>query len=415
MKQDFGTTLVNPLGNDRGATIVIVALAMVVLLSCVALAVDIGMLLSARTEAQRSADGAALSGALSLIETPGDEAAARQAAKDVGMDNANEVSNMSLTIEDGDIDVDLANRIVRVRVYRTEDRGSAIGTWFARIFGEDKADVSAVAAAQVVYGSGANCLKPWTFADGYIDANDNDAYDAGEYDAATTGYLSSTGSAWRNVPGNFPNPPIEPYASEALNYVEDVGRPIQLHLGDPNDAKDNAAAGWYYPWDMPDPDGGPGVGGDWYRTNIEVCNAAPIQLSDPSVPVYYYYKNETGRMIGPTGQGSKNLMDQAPGAFWDTSKNGTVDAGGHPVNGVTSCPNPCPRVIYIPLFPPDYVIESGKQDLYFTRIIAMFMDDYVEGGTDKGTVIGRIMNLDVAAIGGGATTSTELEYPVLIE
>lgn len=53
-------------GSRRGAVAVMVAILMVVLLGCVALAVDIGHLYVARTELQRAADSAALAGALAL-------------------------------------------------------------------------------------------------------------------------------------------------------------------------------------------------------------------------------------------------------------------------------------------------------------------------------------------------------------
>lgn len=53
-------------GERRGAIIVMVAILLVVLLGCVALAVDIGHLYVARTELQRAADAAALAGAQAL-------------------------------------------------------------------------------------------------------------------------------------------------------------------------------------------------------------------------------------------------------------------------------------------------------------------------------------------------------------
>ncbi|MGH2394838.1 MAG: pilus assembly protein TadG-related protein, partial [Candidatus Limnocylindria bacterium] len=53
--------------DERGSTIVFVSLAMAALLSIVALAVDVGMLYTARGEAQRAADAAALAGAGWLI------------------------------------------------------------------------------------------------------------------------------------------------------------------------------------------------------------------------------------------------------------------------------------------------------------------------------------------------------------
>jgi hypothetical protein len=59
--------------NERGATIIVVALSMLALLSMMALAVDVGMLLTARAEAQRAADSAALAGAGALIFEPDDD------------------------------------------------------------------------------------------------------------------------------------------------------------------------------------------------------------------------------------------------------------------------------------------------------------------------------------------------------
>ena len=53
-------------GERKGAVIVMVAVLMVVLLGCVALAVDIGYLYVARAELQRAADAAALAGAQAL-------------------------------------------------------------------------------------------------------------------------------------------------------------------------------------------------------------------------------------------------------------------------------------------------------------------------------------------------------------
>ena len=50
----------------NGAVIVMVAVMLVVLLGCVALAVDIGYLYVARAELQRAADAAAMAGALAL-------------------------------------------------------------------------------------------------------------------------------------------------------------------------------------------------------------------------------------------------------------------------------------------------------------------------------------------------------------
>src|SRR5437016_14185801 len=56
--------------SETGSVIVMVALTLVVLLGFLALGIDLGMLFAARTDAQRAADAAALSGASAFVDTP---------------------------------------------------------------------------------------------------------------------------------------------------------------------------------------------------------------------------------------------------------------------------------------------------------------------------------------------------------
>lgn len=140
----------NRMRDTAGAAIALVALTMVVLLSCVALAVDIGMLVTARTEAQTVADGAALAGAGKLLQNQGanpDEA--RDYAILAGSTD-NTIRGSNVTILPEDVDVIPDEWTVRVRVHRTQARGSAVPTFFARIFGVSEVDVSTVAAAWAV-------------------------------------------------------------------------------------------------------------------------------------------------------------------------------------------------------------------------------------------------------------------------
>ena len=77
--------------NERGSTILLVTLSMTALLSIVALAVDVGMLFDVRTEAQRTADAAALAGAGTFLMKGDlgatDEDIARAEAIDIGERN----------------------------------------------------------------------------------------------------------------------------------------------------------------------------------------------------------------------------------------------------------------------------------------------------------------------------------------
>lgn len=156
---------------------------MVVLLSCVALAVDVGMLVTARTESQRLADAAAHAGAAALRDNAGDSTVAHQTAMAWG--NNNTVQGTGVTILEEDVDVLPEEWTVRVRVHRTEARGSAIPTYFARVFGVNEVNVVTNAAAwaapaTTAGGEGTDCLLPLALVDEWVDTNGNGVYDPGE-------------------------------------------------------------------------------------------------------------------------------------------------------------------------------------------------------------------------------------------
>src|SRR5688500_4802580 len=57
--------------STRGGTLVIVAVSMVAMMSAMALAIDLGMLYKNRSDAQRTADAAALAGASAYLDVFG--------------------------------------------------------------------------------------------------------------------------------------------------------------------------------------------------------------------------------------------------------------------------------------------------------------------------------------------------------
>lgn len=132
--------------DTSGAAIALVALAMVALLSAVALAVDVGMLVTARTEAQTVADGAALEGARELRDSQGNVEQARTQAILAGSSD-NTVRGENVSVLEEDVDVIPEEWTVRVRVHRTTARGNAVPTFFARIFGVDEVNIVTHAAA----------------------------------------------------------------------------------------------------------------------------------------------------------------------------------------------------------------------------------------------------------------------------
>lgn len=340
--------LIHPLRNERGASIVLVTLMIASLMGMAALAIDVGMLYNARAEAQRAADSAALAGAGSLLVAP-DEDRARSIAIEFGTLNA--VQGTAVELLDGDVEVDLNAMSVHATVRRVASRGNAMTTWFARVFGVDEVDVAAEATAAVGSTSSATCLKPWIVPDAWDDADLDQQFDpAMDYYAPG---VTSYGSDYRDgVPAsNGFDPP-------GTVYTADFGRPILLKSGDPKKA---AQPGWYYPWDIPQVDGGPAAGGDRYRWNIAHCNPTVVTLGDQ-------YMVENGNMIGPTRQGMKDLIDQDPDAYWDP-------AGDSVAMSVAPSWEGSPRIVHMPLYDPREEIASGKKPITIINVTAFFIEE----------------------------------------
>lgn len=376
------------LRSERGATTVLIALTLIALTSVVALAVDIGMLLNARSEAQRTADSAALAGAGSLIVQPGDEPRARLIATQYGARNT--VRDDPVVLLPEDIQVDLAFNRVTVTVRRFGSRGTAVSTWFARVFGIDEVDVAARATAEVGTAAGARCLKPWAVPDAWDDPNIDGIYDPGEYyDQAETGF----GSDWRNGMQNgidLLDNGIDPIGT---TYVNDRGRPLQLKPGSPHES---VVSGWFFPWDIPQVDGSPPFGGDKYRWNIANCNPTIIVLGDE-------YWVENGNMIGPTIQGVGDLVDQDPGTSWDSA--------GDSVGGSTFTPwRASPRIVHMPLYNPTTPIDPGKNPLVFNNIMAFYLE-----GMQGSNVIGRFLEAGGIGDGSGGNPVPGLQFVRLVE
>jgi hypothetical protein len=148
--------------NEQGYTIVIIASTLVVFLGFAALSIDIGVLYSARASAQRAADAAALAGAFVFV-TRGDlDETTTPKQSDVIIENAiktaaqNKMLGAPVSIGTGDVTVDSANHRVTVNVNQNQS------TIFARILGENSANIHATAIAEAVTTANATgCLKPF--------------------------------------------------------------------------------------------------------------------------------------------------------------------------------------------------------------------------------------------------------------
>jgi hypothetical protein len=373
--------------NERGSAIALVAVALTALLSMIALAIDLGMLFTARGEAQRVADAASLAGAASFIEAPDNPDRAEDLAIQYAARNTVRNETVVLLPEDVEVDADIFQ--VRVTVRRTAGRGSAIATWFARVFGVNAVDVAAVATAEAAPAGAAVCVKPFTVPDAWDDANDNGQYDPGElYDPLVTGY----GTDYRNgIPADNGIDPV------GTTYENDFGRPMALKEGTPQEA---IVPSWYFPWDVPDVSDAPIVGADRYRWNIANCNTNVIGVGQQ-------YQVETGNMRGPTRQGIEDLIDLDPGAHWDVTADSVVGSAYQPWKA-------SPRFVHLPLFDPTEPIDPGKKPIVFNNMTAFFVEEM-----DGDDVIGRFLYASGIAggnlPGGGQSIGPLIKFVRLVE
>src|SRR5262245_3335499 len=143
---------------ERGLTVPMVAISIFMLLAMAALAVDLGMLYTARTSAQTAADASALAGAFTFMNPAAAQPAAATTAA-VNTAAANGILGDAVAINAGDGVVDTANRRVTVTVPRTG--ASGVATYFARAIGRNSVDVLTKATAECsAVGTGSRCLKP---------------------------------------------------------------------------------------------------------------------------------------------------------------------------------------------------------------------------------------------------------------
>lgn len=178
------------LSSERGSVLVTVTAGLLAILGISALAIDLGMLFSARGEAQRTADAAALSGAQWLVHHPDDVSGARQAATELAAENV--VRESSVTLKSGDVTVVTEDRLVKVEVVRSKARGNPVDLLLGRIFGVGGVDLRARATSKVGAAGAVACPFPLTIPDRW-DNQGTASWDPDEgdtYDTQTTGYTS---------------------------------------------------------------------------------------------------------------------------------------------------------------------------------------------------------------------------------
>lgn len=348
--------------DERGVALIVAAGSMIALTSAVALAVDVGMLTVARTQAQTAADGAAMAGAAMLIQTPDNAGRARIRAIEYAGFNA--IQGDGALVQDEDVVVDLGARTVGVQVLRTEARGNPMGTFFARIFGVTSVDITAWAKARASYAGGINCLLPLAIPDRWEEAtgvpgNDPDVFNP---------ELGDEYIPWMDASTDPPTYNEESFTGYSEN---DIGEQIVLTI---NDGGGLYQPGWYDAWRPPGQQGA-----DDYEENIRGC-------VDPSISYYVGQTviTEQGNMAGKTATGFRDLINQDPEAAWndnDGMKCVTDQAYVSRINEPQHCRD-SPRIRPIPMFDPTDGPASGAKPFDLTNFAGVFVEEIQGGGNN---------------------------------
>jgi putative Flp pilus-assembly TadE/G-like protein len=382
--------------HERGATLVVMAVVVFLALGMAAMALDYGMIKTAKAEAQRAMDAAALAGA-SAFQGSGTNAVkdsvARARAKQYATKNIVGRDTVRLSEIDS-ILVDQAKE--RVDVYFTR---TGIPTWFARSFGTASVGIHAHAAAEAeVGGVIANCIKPFLIPDLWQETStgasgqdknsnrmiDNDerwSYEPGG--AGTDRYLR-----YDPTVTDDPSSPQTGYGSnyrQSASYPADAGLPLLLKPQTGNSARHG---NWYYTLNGPEKN---------LREDIEHgCITAGV--GDPP-------ELAKGGKTGQVRQGVQYLVSQDPTASWDPV--------GHQVNSTYG--DNSPRVIIVGLLDPVYIKGTSKTDkpdagARYNNFAKVFLES-VNGNDD---ITARFVGF-VSGGGGGTPSGTLVKVLRLVQ
>jgi hypothetical protein len=345
--------------DERGMSLVFVGVGFMAFLAAATLAIDVGMFMTARTQAQTAADAAAMAGAVALASDDYDNRSSSGPAVQSALVAArqNQVMASQVDVSPADVTFPLSpaglNNRVHVEVHRTAASGvcqgcsGAVQTLFGGLFGVASVDINATATAEAAPTASVQCAKPFIIPDRWIEQTGN----ANWFDLVDShNNLLPSPDVYRPVTSSNPT-----------GYThDDIGTPMMLRAGTGN----NIQPSFYYSWSMQ------GVtGGSEYDWNIANCNTSIVSIGDLLLM-------EPGSMVGPTNSGLDLLIARDPNAHWDGQR-------------VVSNQHPSPRVAIIPLYDPVYYatgVQQGRNtDLKVANFLGFFME-YRSGNN----VYGRI-------------------------
>ena len=354
---------------------VFIGLGFMAFISASILAIDVGMLMTARNQAQNSADAGALAGAVALAFDDYDDRTPTGPAVTSAINGAmaNKVMAGDVSVKPTDVEFlnneEGLNNRVKVTVYRTSEvgRDNPLPLLMARYLKlRDTADVGATATAEASPANAMDCVLPFTIPDRWKEVH-TPAFDPDDDFLA----FAKNGTPLAN-----PDVYIGPKDKENYTgYDAQRDKGMQIVLKADNGSK--MAPSMYQVWDME----GANRGSDDVRDAISGCKSQILGFDDTFV-------HKPGMQTGPVAQGIEDLIAKDPDAYWDTSTNEVVTKMAK-----------SPRVRAIPLFDPYYYDEGKHNGRNASLKFVNYMGFFVEGM--KGNeVVGRIIPISGLKKGG---------------
>ncbi|MEK6321628.1 MAG: pilus assembly protein TadG-related protein [Acidobacteriota bacterium] len=279
--------------NQEGYVIVTVGVLIVVLLGFVALGIDVGVLSSARTSAQRAADAAALGAAFVYVTRPDLDETTTPKLSEVVTDYAkkvaasNKILEVAVNVSEVTATPEVADRRVTVTLTHSQP------TFFASILGEYSANITVTAVAEAAFNAtGDRCTKPWFVPNTVLDNGSGQGALCNACSATPPHVLIETSGA---------DPEVSQYAQDWMTAQDALpsnnNPPPRQFTIKPQNPSQAISPGQFFAIRL-----GDGNGASWYEQNIRTC-------PDQAVFCQTSYPSEPGAMVGPTKQGVNALVN----------------------------------------------------------------------------------------------------------
>jgi hypothetical protein len=367
-----------------------VALVLFVLIGFAALTVDIGVASSARTQAQRAADSAALAGAFTFVTNPNLTGTALTDAVSNSAKNTaaqNTILGTAVPTSEVTVSVDTANRRVTVKL------SHSTSTFFAGIFGQSTMTIGATGVAEAsLSATGDKCTKPW-FISNTVLATDGNICD------------TPTGKSGNVKPGACTDKQllVDPVTKAETQYAANwiTNNPSRQFIIKPNNPGSAIAPSDFFAIQLND-----SKGGNDYKTNIETCSTEAVACASA-------YSSQTGNLVGPTKEGVCTLITYNQ----DKNCNGAVDtwvAVGqykHPdgtISDVSRSLAVAP-IVDVCSFCPSGVPPGTNPSFTVLGFAFIFIDGMATcgGGGGGQCVQARLINVTGCGSGGGSLPPSE--------